>query len=428
MNVKKYDSPTSLDDILNRALLGWESQYPPKWKEPSLEGRFELVLKAAAEQTGLPVVILVDEYDKPLLQAIGNEALQTEYRNTLKAFYGVLKSCDAHIKFAFLTGVTKFGKVSVFSDLNNLMDISLDYDYNAICGITEEELLSVFAESIDALAQRNRLSREECIAKLKKMYDGYHFEENAPGIYNPFSVLNTFIRNKFGSYWFETGTPTYLVTLLRRHNYDLAEMAQAELSADVLNSIDSTSSNPIPVIYQSGYLTIKGYDTEFGKYQLGFPNVEVEEGFLKYLTPYSLNNIDKKTAFSVEEFTSDVRSGKPEQFLERLKSLFASAPYDSTTGDKENHFQNMMWVVFKMMGFYSYTEYHTSDGRIDLLIETPLYRYVMEFKLDASAEEALQQIKSKDYPLQFHFDEKKTFLLGVNFSRSSRTIERYLIE
>ena len=427
LNVKKYDTKEDLDKILNRHLEQWEQLYGSPYADRDLEERFLHVVELAHQKTDLPVVILVDEYDKPLLQAIGNEALQTEYRNTLKAFYGVLKSCDAHIKFAFLTGVTKFGKVSVFSDLNNLIDISLDYQYNALCGITEQELLSVFSESIDSLAQRNELSREDCIAMLRKMYDGYHFEENAPGVYNPFSVLNTFIKNKFGSYWFETGTPTYLVYLLRHHYYDLEAMAHAELTADVLNSIDSTSNNPIPVIYQSGYLTIKGFDKEFKTYLLGFPNEEVEEGFVKYLAPYYLNNVERRTAFSVEKFTSDVRSGKPEQFLERLKSLFASAPYDSTTGDKENHFQNMMWVVFKMMGFYSHTEYHTSDGRIDLLIETPLYRYVMEFKLDGTAEDALQQIKSKDYPLQFQVDEKKTFLVGVNFSRESRTIEKYLV-
>lgn len=427
LNVKKYDTLTSLEDILNRALLGWESQYPPKWKEASLEGRFELVLKAATEQTGMPVVILVDEYDKPLLQTIGNEALQTEYRNTLKAFYGVLKSCDAHIKFAFLTGVTKFGKVSVFSDLNNLIDISLDYEYNDICGITEQELLSVFSESIDLLAQRNGLPHEECIAMLRKMYDGYHFHPRGVGMYNPFSVLNTLSKGEFGSYWFETGTPTYLVQLLRRHYYDLEAMAQASVTANVLNSIDADAKDPIPVIYQSGYLTIKGYNERFKKYILGFPNEEVEEGFVKYLTPYYLDNVDRRTAFDVEKFSDDVESGKPEHFLERLKSLFASAPYDSTTGDKENHFQNMMWVVFKMMGFYSHAEYHTSDGRIDLLVETPLYRYVMEFKLDGTAEEALEQIRQKDYPLQFRPDEKKTFLVGVNFSHATRTIERYLI-
>jgi hypothetical protein len=196
----------------------------------------------------------------------------------------------------------------------------------------------------------------------------------------------------------------------------------------VLNSIDAESKDPIPVIYQSGYLTIKGYNHEFKKYILGFPNEEVEEGFVKYLTPYYLNNVDKRTAFNIEEFTSDVRNGNPQQFLERLKSLFASAPYDSITGDKENHFQNMMWVVFKMMGFYSHTEYHTSNGRIDLLVETPHYRYIMEFKLDGTAEQALKQVKSKDYPLPYKLDEKKTFLLGINFSRETRTIDQYMIE
>lgn len=427
LNTEKYDSKEVLSDRLNLFLSRYEQTYGRNEAERSLGARFEGVIQRACEQTGQRVVILVDEYDKPMLQAIGNKELQYEYCATLKGFYGALKSMDGCIKFAMLTGVTKFGKVSVFSDLNNLMDISLDYEYHDICGITGQELLTVFTERIDMLALRNRLSREECIARLRKMYDGYHFEETAPGVYNPFSVLNTFSKNKFGSYWFGTGTPTYLVLLLRRHYYDLNVMASAKVTEDVLNSIDAESKNPIPVIYQSGYLTIKGYNTEFKKYILGFPNEEVEEGFVKYLAPYYLNNVDKRTAFNIEEFTSDVRNGKPGQFLDRLKTLFASAPYDSTTGDKENHFQNMMWVVFKMMGFYAHAEYHTSDGRIDLLIETPLYRYVMEFKLDGTAEEALEQIKSKDYPLQFKLDEKKTFLMGVNFSRDSRTIEKYLI-
>ena len=428
LNTEKYDSKETLNDRLNLFLSGYEQLYGRNEAERSLGARFEGVIQRAYRQTGQRVVILVDEYDKPMLQAIGNKELQEEYRNTLKGFYGALKSMDGCIKFAMLTGVTKFGKVSVFSDLNNLIDISLDYEYHDICGITEQELLTVFAERIDLLAQRNGLSREECIAKLRQMYDGYHFHQHAPGVYNPFSVLNTFWKGEFGSYWFETGTPTYLVHLLRRHCYDLEMMAQASVTADVLNSVDVESRDPIPVIYQSGYLTIKGFDDRFRKYRLGFPNEEVAEGFIKYLAPYYLNNIEKRSAFDIEKFATDMESGKPEQFLNRLKSLFASAPYDSTTGDKENHFQNMMWVVFKMMGFYSHTEYHTSDGRIDLLVETPLYRYVMEFKLDGTAEEALEQIESKDYPLQFQMDGKKTYLAGVNFSRETRTIERYLVK
>ncbi len=428
LNTNKYDKAEVLEQKLDKSVEDWERTYNCARPDLPIGMRFENVIEQAYKQTGQRVCILVDEYDKPMLQAIGNKQLQDEFRSTLKGFYGALKSMDGCIKFALLTGVTKFGKVSVFSDLNNLNDISLDYDYYDICGITEEELTGCFNEEISIMAKANNLSSEDCIAQLRKMYDGYHFEENAPGVYNPFSLLNAFAKKKFGSYWFETGTPTYLVELLRRYNYDLEEMAHSEVTADVLNSIDAESHDPIPVIYQSGYLTIKGYKERFKKYVLGFPNEEVEEGFVKYLTPFYLDNRERRSVFDVEKFYYDVEDGKPEQFLTRLKSLFASAPYDSTTGDKENHFQNMMWVVFKMIGFYSHTEYHTSDGRIDLLVETPSFRYVMEFKLDGTAEEALQQIKDKDYPLQFKLDDKKTWIIGVNFSKETRTIERYIVE
>ncbi len=438
LNTEKYDSKEKLENLLNDFLVKEEAKYGRQESETSLGLRFQGIIQRAYEKTGQRVVILVDEYDKPMLQAIGNKELQDEYRGTLKGFYGALKSMDGCIRFAMLTGVTKFGKVSVFSDLNNLRDISLDYNYYDICGITGQELLMYFSELIDALAQRNKLTREECIEKLRRMYDGYHFDEESQGIYNPFSVLNTFLARKFGSYWFETGTPTYLVELLRRHYYDLEEMSKSEVTSDVLNSIDAESTNPIPVIYQSGYLTIKGYDTEFQMYHLGFPNQEVEEGFIRYLAPFYLDNRDERSVFDIRSFTSDVREGNPEQFLNRLKSLFASAPYDSVKGDKENHFQNMMWVVFKMMGFYSQTEYHTSDGRIDLLLETPKYRYIMEFKLDGTAEEALRQIKDKNYQLQFFADSlahvdgqggaKHTYIVGVNFSKETRTIDKWLVE
>ena len=438
LNTEKYDSKEKLEGKLNSFLSENEKLYGREEWENTFGIRFEGIIKRAYEKTGQRVVILVDEYDKPLLQAIGNKELQDEYRGTLKGFYGALKSMDGCIKFAMLTGVTKFGKVSVFSDLNNLMDISMLNKYHNICGITEEELLRTFDDNINELAENNGMEREECIDKLRRMYDGYHFNHlSKEGIYNPFGVLNTFSSLEFGSYWFETGTPTYLVELLRRHYYDLEEMATSEVTSDVLNSIDAESTNPIPVIYQSGYLTIKGYKSEFKKYILGFPNEEVAEGFIKYLAPFYLDNREKRSVFDIEKFTSDVREGKPEQFLSRLKSLFASAPYDSVKGDKENHFQNMMWVVFKMMGFYSHTEYHTSDGRIDLLVETPQYRYIMEFKLDGTAEEALQQIKDKNYQLQFFGDSlatresqgvSKTFIIGVNFSKETRTIDRWVIE
>ena len=427
LNTEKYDSKEKLENLLNDFLVKEEAKYGRQESETSLGLRFQGIIQRACEKTGQRVVILVDEYDKPMLQAIGNKELQDEYRGTLKGFYGALKSMDGCIKFAMLTGVTKFGKVSVFSDLNNLEDISLLRQYYDICGISDEELLSYFDTEIDHLAEENDMTREECIARLRRMYDGYHFHQKAKGMYNPFSVLNTFKNREFGSYWFETGTPTYLVELLRRHHYNLEEMATSEVTADVLNSIDAESYDPIPVIYQSGYLTIKGYKERFGKYILGFPNEEVEKGFVRYLAPFYLSKKESRSAFDVEKFSEDVETGLPEQFCRRLQTLFASAPYD-TEMTREGNYQNVVWVVFKMMGFYTEAEYKTSDGRIDLLIETPQYRYVIEFKLDGTAEEALQQIKDKQYTLQYELDSKKTFMIGMNFSKETRTIEEWRIE
>ena len=355
LNTEKYDAPEVLEKRLDSQLCDWEALYPTGKESYSLGIRFEAVIRKAAEQTGHRVAILVDEYDKPMLQAIGKPDLQQAYRNTLKGFYGALKSMDPYIKFAFLTGVTKFGKVSVFSDLNNLMDISMDAEYYDICGITQQELLTYFAPEVDALAEANGMTKEECVEKLRKEYDGYHFEETAPGMYNPFSVLNTLKRKKFGSYWFETGTPTYLVTLLQMHEYNLKEMAQSEVIADVLNSVDIASTNPIPVIYQSGYLTIKDYDPDFKTYTLGFPNAEVEEGFIKYLLPHYTAVDEVGTGFYIKQFVKDVREGRTEQFVERLQSLFADTPYELVK-NLENHYQNVVWLLFKLLGFYVQAE------------------------------------------------------------------------
>lgn len=285
LNIEKYNSPDSLDKILNDKLEYWESIYGTRPSETSFSLRFAGIVRRAYEQTGQRVAILVDEYDKPMLQSIGNEELQRSFRDTLKPFYGVLKSMDGCIKFALLTGVTKFGKISVFSDLNNLNDISMDERYIEICGITEKEIHENLEDELHELARRQKMTYDEVCKELKECYDGYHFVEDSIGLYNPFSLLNTFDKMKFGSYWFETGTPTYLIELLKQNHYSLQRIAHEETDADVLNSIDSASQNPVPAIYQSGYLTIKGYDRRFGMYRLGFPNREVEEGFIKFLLP-----------------------------------------------------------------------------------------------------------------------------------------------
>lgn len=281
LNAQKYDTPESLYSMLNDALCNWESQYETRPSETTHSLRFQGVIQRAAEKCGQKVVVLIDEYDKPMLQAIGNEALQTEYRNTLKAFYGVLKSCDKYLRFAMLTGVTKFSKVSVFSDLNNLMDISLSSRFASICGITELELHQYFKEDIRLLGESQGMSPEDTLRELKQWYDGYHFSDRSEDIYNPFSLLNTFAQRQFGSYWFETGTPTFLVELLKHCRYDLNRLTQEMAMADSLNGMDSMEENPVPILYQSGYLTIKDFNQEFRYYTLGFPNKEVEEGFSK---------------------------------------------------------------------------------------------------------------------------------------------------
>lgn len=305
LNIEKYDTIESLGNILNNNLTRWEKLYGREDSEVSFSLRFAGVIRIAHAQTGQRVVILVDEYDKPMLQAINNKELQQGFRNTLKPFYGVLKTMDGDIKFAFLTGVTKFGKVSVFSDLNNLNDISMDKRYIALCGITEGEIHQYFEEDIHRLAAAENMSYEEACAHLKESYDGYHFVENSEGIYNPFSLLNTFDKLQFGSYWFETGTPTYLVELLQQNNYNLDQMAHEETYAEVLNCIYADDS-PIPVIYQSGYLTIKGYDPEFESYILGFPNLEVEKGFIKFLLPFYTNVNKVESAFAIQQFVKEI--------------------------------------------------------------------------------------------------------------------------
>ena len=427
LNIGKYDCPDSLDGMLNRSLEEWEAIYGSDKAEVSLALRFAGVVKRAAAATGERVVILVDEYDKPLLQAIGNEELQQAFRSTLKPFYGVLKSMDGYIRFALLTGVTKFGKVSVFSDLNNLMDISMREEYADICGVSEEELLRDFDEDIRALALNNGQTYEQACAQLKEDYDGYHFCPDSPGIYNPFSLLNTFSAKRYGSYWFETGTPTYLVELLRMHSYSLYRLAHEKTTSKVLDSIDSASRNPVGVIYQSGYLTIKGYIPEARIFELGFPNREVEEGFLDFLLPYYTPLEESESGFAIWEFIQDVRAGNVDGFMERLQRFLADCPYEMAR-DVELHYQNVLFIVFRLAGLYTRVEYHTSRGRIDMVVQTADYVYVMEFKLDGSAEQALQQIEEKQYALPFAADSRKVFRIGVNFSSETRNIDRWIVE
>ena len=426
LNARNYINKEALISELNRHLEQWEKLYGDEFKNRTVEERFLQVIRKAYEKTGKRAVILVDEYDKPLLQAIDDKFLQDEYRSILKSFYGNLKTCDEFIQFAFLTGVTKFGKVSVFSDLNHLTDISLDYRYADICGISEAELHQGFDEGVIKLAEFNQMSKEECYEKLKENFDGYHFYPGSEGVYNPFSLLSTLSSSQFKDYWFETGTPTILVRQLQKTNYPLEEMTKEDVTADTLNSIDIMDENPLPLIFQSGYLTIKGYDKRFDTYTLGFPNREVEEGFTRFLYPYYTPKTLSKSQFSVSQFVRDIDNGNAENFMHRLEALFADGNYQ-VVGDEEIYFQNTLYVFFKLLGFYVDVERHTSDGRMDILMQTKDYIYILELKVNQTADIALQQIEEKGYAVPFASDPRKLYKIGVNFNSVTRKIDGWKV-
>ncbi len=426
LNTSEYNSKKHLEERLDNTLHQWEEVYGTGKKEYSLSLRFEGIVRRAYEKTGRQVVILVDEYDKPLLQAIGNEPLQDEYRSALKAFYSVLKTQDRYIRFAFLTGVTKFSRLSVFSDLNNLEDISMNDRYIDICGITEEEVHNYFDASVKRLAEACKLSVEDTYAKLKEQYDGYHFEYDTVGIYNPFSLLSTLKTQKFQDYWFKTGTPTFLVELLKKADYDLNDLQKEQKNADVLGSLDTISHDPIPVLYQSGYLTIKGYNERFKKYLLGFPNQEVERGFTNYLLPYYMPTKKKEADSFIDSFVEAVEAGEPDAFLSMMQTLFEDNNYQ-VQGKMELYFQNCMYLIFKMMGFYTEVEHCTARGRIDVVVKTADYIYVIEVKLDGSADEALHQIEEKGYANSFIHDGRKVYKVGVNFSSELKGIAEWKV-
>ena len=427
LNTEKYDSLDSVDKKLDREFKAWENLYGADPAETTLPMRFEGIIQRAYEKTGERVVILVDEYDKPLLQAISDKSLQDEYRATLKSVYGALKSMDGCIRFALLTGVTKFSKVSVFSDLNNLNDISMDHRYTEICGISEKELHHYFNEDIQKMADKDGVTYEDMSERLRQNYDGYHFAPNTGGMYNPFSILNVLAKQQFGSYWFETGTPTYLVELLKKNDYALEEMDNTIVGFETLSGIDATDTDAIPVIFQSGYLTIKDFNPRFQSYTLGYPNKEVEMGFTKFLLPHYTASHGVRSAFEIQNFVREVESGDIDGFFTRLRSFFSDTTYE-VIRLQELHYSNVLYIVFKLLGFYTQVEYHTSNGRIDLVLQTPDYIYVMEFKLNGTAEDALQQINDKGYALPFASDARALYKIGVNFSPETRNIERWVVE
>ena len=424
---QSYMKLTDLDDTLNAQLVGLEKRYGIVEKAETAASRFRILIESAFEQTGCPVVILIDEYDKPLVDNLGDEALTDSFRKQLQGFYSVMKAEDSCIKFGFLTGVTKIGKLSIFSGLNNLKDISMDARYADICGISEEDLKKYFAEGVKELAEANKLSESECYGELARMYDGYHFCEDSEGMYNPFSVLNAFDSLKFKEYWFETGTPTFLVKVMKDTDYDVTRLSDEEIDAPSLMDVDTVYHNPIPLLYQSGYLTIKGYEPEYGMYHLGFPNREVKHGFLNFLVKFYTPSRTDSGMMLVSRMLKDIRSGNAEGFMQKLEALFAKTSYQ-IQGDSEKDFQYAMYIILELMGEYVEVEKATSNGWIDVLLQTKEYIYIIEIKINNTVEAALQQIEEKGYARRFADDNRKISKIGVRFSTENRCIDDWKVE
>ena len=425
-SLQSYETETDLQAMLNDYLANLEKVYGASESESTIALRFKGLIRRAYEKTGKGVVILIDEYDKPLLEAIDDPERQERYRKELRGFYGILKGMNQYIRFALLTGITKFSKVSIFSDLNNLRDISMTKPFACLCGLTDEEVDRDLAPYIANYAEEKGMSYEAARELMRRMYDGYHFVADSPGLYNPYSLMNALLWKECKGYWFESGTPTMLVEMLKRQHYAL-DTIEGSINASALDNKSGKPDSIVPLLYQSGYLTIDKMSPDGRTCWVKFPNDEVRDGFFNFLLPYysSVSGDDTNTA--IDDFVADVRSGNVEQFLQRLQSFFADFQYDAQT-TPESHFRNVLYILCKLMGLQVDAEYQTSDGRIDLLLRTDKFVYVIECKIDSTARIALDQIKSKEYALPWSLDNREKILIGLNFSTTTRRPDDWIIE
>lgn len=421
-----------LPEFLDESLTAWERRFGITEKLPSTELRFSNVLSTAHEVMGKKVVLLIDEYDKALVNHL-NDRQQYDYnRDLLCGFYAQLKPNDEHLRFVLCTGVSRFAKNSIFSDFNNLFDISFIDDYSTLCGLTLKEIRQHFGPEIRQLARHNKLTVKACYERLREMYDGYLFSPRGERVYNPFSVLNCLASKQFGSYWHGTGTPTFLVDELRCNHYNLKLDLTRTYDQNALVGVDGYRADPMPLLYQTGYLTLDKYNREFASYNLRYPNREVVEGFFslvasRFLCPKGVE--DEAWYQSNQEFVLEARGGQPAKFMRRLKSLFDERPYVLNVESViERDVQNCFYIIFRLMGLYVDVEQTTNHGRIDITLQTPQHVYLFELKIDAPAQAAVQQIMDKGYANRFARDERDLFLVGIGFSSEAKTIGDYLIE
>ena len=427
-NGKNYQVDDALESVLDQHLRGWEAIYGGDGQR-SLEERFQNLLKSAVAMTGRRCVVLVDEYDKSLLETMQNQKLAEHNKAVFKGFFSTLKSYDEYLQFVFITGVTKFSKISIFSDLNQLNDITMNEDFADICGITEKEMKRCFMPEIEMLAKKQKLSVKECLQTLKDKYDGYHFHYESEGVYNPFSLLKAFFEKNFGSYWFETGTPTFLVKKINSSSYDVQRFTNERLYSNEKSLSDYRIDNPdlVPLLYQTGYLTIVGYDARKQRFTMGFPNDEVKYGFLESLLPVYTPEVAANSGKDIYTLDDCIEAGDTDGVKDILTALFASIPYTTENNPFEHYFQTVIYLVFTLLGKLTKCEVHSSQGRADCILESEDYVYIFEFKLDKSAKEALEQIEEKGYALPYAADERKVIRIGVSFDSKIRNISDWKV-
>ncbi len=444
-NAPDYTRVNALENSLVGYVKEWEAKYGVVADtDLSVGERFAKVLSAARQATGLRCVVLVDEYDKPLLDVLdtqktieveGSEiTLEENNRNVLKSFYSTFKKADADLQFVFLTGVTKFSQISVFSGFNQPKDISMDARYDTLCGITDEEIDSYFSQSIADMAEAMGIGPDDIRKSLKQQFDGYHFSVRLKGVYNPFSLLNALDSKDICDYWFSTGTPTYLVRLLRHCNENLDELTGKYYEREQFVDYRATVQQPLPMLFQSGYLTIKAYNERRRKYLLDFPNDEVKKGFVVLVANNYLGLEGSKDIRNLAGLMADAfDEGNMDKLRDILTSFFASIPYSvrrrADERDKERDFQYTFYLILRLLSTYvTYIEKQQSQGRVDCVVETPDHVFIFEFKLDGTAQQALDQIDNMGYAQEYAADARPVSKIGCNFSSSSGTIDDWVVE
>ena len=429
MSADIYTEMDSLTESISSMLSDWEHDLNISSIKPTISKRFEHIISTLAASSGKKVVILIDEYDSPLSDTIDNPELQEIYREQLHGFYSVLKKAERNIRFCMLTGVTKFGKVSVFSGLNNLNDISFDDEYAGICGITEEELHTYFTPGIAELATKRGWSTEEAFGQIKFNYDGYHFSECMLDVYNPYSVLHALAKQKIADYWCRSGLPTMLSKSLRDSNFDIQSLNGTMVDQDALSDLSVYRTDPVPLLYQTGYLTIKDFDEDLQLFTIGYPNREVERGILGNILQVYTQATSKMDG-TISLIRNDLKQGRPAEATDRLGAFLSGIPSRLRTNVSryENYYHTIFYCIASLIGLDTDVEYNTSEGFIDMTIKTDRFIYVIELKINGDAEDAMRQIEEKHYAAPFATDPRRLFKVGLGFSRKTATIQTVIIE